>query len=384
MMGRWLAKEPVDFEVIDTEFDWLEPYFATDASKVAALLVLADMVPFRKRENAHTRRMWNLYLSGFAELVGKSLVKLADSQIEIASFRDGEVLPHFQAHANEDAIFICYAPGYTGKREEYRACDDIVNWADPDCDPFNEAHADEVLEFIKQGRRYLWFDTRELPGLQPVALEKAGKDKQWDAGGSFKYLYSNLTSRKAVHMGVRLPRPQTALPLAQPEDVIDPTAEIVFQALNPNDLMPLKSLYLGKAVRQKVGKWPFAVYIGGTVFGFIEFDMPMFARPGQVYLNSDFPVSGTRYKRLSKLMAMLAVSGDSRRLMERTFEKRMRSIYTTAFTDRPSSMKYRGVMTLTKRGQTDDGRKFLNYRADFNELSWADTLQVWWRVHGQK
>jgi hypothetical protein len=60
----------------------------------------------------------------------------------------------------------------------------------------------------------------------------------------------------------------------------------------------------------------------------------------------------------------------------------MRKFTTTAFTDRAVSMKYRGLLDLVKRGQTEAGQKFLNYEGEFNSLSWCETYQKWFASHG--
>jgi hypothetical protein len=44
-------------------------------------------------------------------------------------------------------------------------------------------------------------------------------------------------------------------------------------------------------------------------------------------------------------------------------------------------MKYRGVMTLTKRGKTEEGQQFLNYEQGFNTLSWQETWDEWLKKH---
>lgn len=96
MLGRWLAGKPVEFEIIDPEFEWLAEYMDTDARRVAALAVLLNMMPFRKRDNPHAVRLWNNYRADFGNLVGNMIAGMADlSASLLTSFTDGEVLPHF-------------------------------------------------------------------------------------------------------------------------------------------------------------------------------------------------------------------------------------------------------------------------------------------------
>ena len=100
-----------------------------------------------------------------------------------------------------------------------------------------------------------------------------------------------------------------------------------------------------------------------------------------MYMMADFPIPHTQYKRLSKLMIMLAVSGETRRVLERLREYRLTNVVTTAFTARPVSMKYRGVFDLVKRGEKN-GQPFIQYRAAYNTLSWRETMTEWLTKHG--
>ncbi|MFX8106652.1 hypothetical protein ABTK92_20370, partial [Acinetobacter baumannii] len=66
-----------------------------------------------------------------------------------------------------------------------------------------------------------------------------------------------------------------------------------------------------------------------------------------LYLLSDFAIA--REKRLAKLIAMLATGRESTERYDRRRVRRTKVIVTTAFTDRPISMKYRGIFELLSR-----------------------------------
>ena len=54
-------------------------------------------------------------------------------------------------------------------------------------------------------------------------------------------------------------------------------------------------------------------------------------------------------------------------------------IWTTAFTDKPVSMKYRGPMKLLKRGEG-----FLNYGAPWTDLPEVEIYPRWWKTQGSR
>jgi hypothetical protein len=309
----------------------------------------------------------------FPQLYEKTLARIAQTNVHLDGYYAGDVAEHFRQHDEPGAVFMCYAPTYSGGYERmYKRLDEIMAWDEPTYAMLDEAARDQLLGWM-QARRYVWYDDRLIPGLRPVMIQKAGRQRT-------VYIYSNLATRP-VYVADKIPAGLPKLPLATGRSVIQPDARITLQPLKTSDLARYKNAFLGKNILFGAGNWAYAVTIDGTVYGFLEFSKGKF-QADEIYINSDFAIPGTRYERISKLMPMLAVSGETRRMLERINVLRLRSVMTTAFTARPVSMKYRGVLELVKRGQDKDGKKFLNYQQTFNALSWQETLQVWLTKHG--
>ncbi|MEV0318163.1 hypothetical protein [Streptomyces sp. NPDC050659] len=76
--------------------------------------------------------------------------------------------------------------------------------------------------------------------------------------------------------------------------------------------------------------------------------------PDGAYLLSDFAVAPTDYPRMSKLIVLAATSAETQLLCQRAFSRRIRAASTTAFSNNPVSMKYRGLLRLTKRGPPNE------------------------------
>jgi hypothetical protein len=83
---------------------------------------------------------------------------------------------------------------------------------------------------------------------------------------------------------------------------------------------------------------------------------------------------------------MLALTRAMRRRLERTNLLRTCGVLTTARTEKPVSMKYRGPMKLLKRGEKD-GEKYLNYIALWPQSGQTATEQEayreWWKRFGK-
>ncbi|GAA2351117.1 hypothetical protein SVIO_040200 [Streptomyces violaceusniger] len=108
--------------------------------------------------------------------------------------------------------------------------------------------------------------------------------------------------------------------------------------------------------------------------------------PDEAYLLSDFAVAPTDYPRLSKLIVLAATSTEAQLLCQRAFSRRIRAVSTTAFSNNPVSMKYRGLLRLTKRGPSnEEGWQYqLQYQGVMGEHSLAEALEKWAKRWGAR
>jgi len=232
-----------------------------------------------------------------------------------------------------------------------------------------------LLKWLR-GRRFLWYDDNKLDDMQPVLEQHSG-------GKHTVWLYSNVIQRPALFAGMEA-KPLPRWPVATRDNLeLTPETEIWLKRIKTSDLMRFKEAYLGKNITPASGMWAFAVMADALIIGFLEFSYSAMTARDQVYMMADFCVPGTQYQRLSRLIVQLAVSGQTGKLLRRLKEFPVVAVRTTAFTERAVSMKYRGVMQLEKRGEKD-GKKFLNYVANFNSLSWKETYLQWLTSHGSK
>ena len=95
-----------------------------------------------------------------------------------------------------------------------------------------------------------------------------------------------------------------------------------------------------------------------------------------LYVLSDFSIS--RERKLSKLVAMLTCCGEIIQPISHRDVCRYVKVATTAFTDKPMSMKYRGVF---EKAKTADGH--IQYEAQVRPTTIAKTFREWWVKHGR-
>ena len=356
---------------------WLRNVWEPGAPAVAVLHVLLDMMAYVKQNNPHNKRMWDGYAHQFAELVRATEERVTALPQGMTSFTFGDVFDHFKAHDVPGAVFVCYAPTYKGGYEKmYAALNGFFEWTPPTYELLDEAGRDALLAWCREGR------TLRLV-RRPQAAKAGLRCSLQERGGMHTvYLYSNLLDRTG-YFGPYTKRHSLPLPLANEQTVLSPSARIELLPIKCSDLADYKDQFLAKGIDHSLGMWAFAVCVGDAVVGFLEFTRSKFGL-NEVYVNSDFAVPGTQYARLSKLMVMLLVSKDVRAFLERRLLQRVHGVVTTAFTERPVSMKYRGVLELVKRGVKPDGKKYLNYAADFGDKSAEEVYTEWLNKYGSK
>lgn len=154
--------------------------------------------------------------------------------------------------------------------------------------------------------------------------------------------------------------------------------------LKPEEFAELRAFYLNARI-MPASSDGYAVVVDGKIVGAFAFQFSIQHDTGDaVYMLSDFAVAPTSYRRLSKLVLMAALSTEAKRIAERMGRRRIRYVITSAFSNKPVSMKYRGLFALTGRRVLDEDEQKLNghsfllsYRALAGQWALQDVLALW-------
>lgn len=142
----------------------------------------------------------------------------------------------------------------------------------------------------------------------------------------------------------------------------------------------LRSIYLAKGIDFKNGMANFLVLIDGMVAGGIIYSQSRYGdRNREVYLLSDFSLS--RERRLAKLIAMIATSRGIVQMLNKRWLVRFDTVFTSVFTSKPVSMKYRGIFKLHNRNEKAG---CLNYKSDVRQNTPQEIYRIWWDKYGRK
>jgi hypothetical protein len=141
-----------------------------------------------------------------------------------------------------------------------------------------------------------------------------------------------------------------------------------------------KNLFLKKGIDYTTGMSPLMVFLDGYLFGFLLFDQIRYGMDQDratrgIYMLSDFVIASPIAK-ISKLLLLSTKTKELQALLRDKFVQPVDFILTTAFTDKPVSMKYRGVYDLTKRG---DG--FLQYTTPCGAITTEEAVKLWIRKY---
>ena len=390
-LGAYFAGE--DFPVsLKPEYaeEWgvLADYLQDAESVAATILVLSQIAVGLNKDNAYYRRVKGGVRRQWPALHARTVARLRALDLRLAGFWRGGVLEMMDS-VPEEAGVIAYPPFFSGDYENmYANLDRMFDWPAPAYRELNAALVDELIDRIIDRSEWMVGVNRRLPALEAHLRGIA----QTVNRGVPIYIYASGGKAR-----VALPRQEVA-PVLAPRLAGEIGDHLAIAELTGPQFSALRSQYMNEHIVPGQPSFACAVLVDGQVAGAFAYS----TAPSQshwegrialpyAYLLSDFPVRPTRYRHLAKLVLYAALSKEARLLCERYGRKRMRSAVTTAYTDHPVSMKYRGLFDLlTRKEQAPDGsagnsgkRYQLNYGAPLGEWTLAEGLALWKKKYGK-
>lgn len=336
-------------------------------------------------------------------------IREATERLRLASFTPEDVSTWIDRVPN-DAAVILYPPFFKGDfTSQFARLERMFTWAAPSYEELDGPRMDALVEKVATRRHWMVGRHERIPSLAGHLRAQA----QTNNRGVPIYVYASGGGARVV-----APRQRTTpvrIPRLSAGDVLGEV--MTLRQLTGGEFSALRSLYMnrhispgqqsyavgvlidvaeksGTSVTKLIGVY--ALTLGGTMAGFASWQARLPQAHG--YLLSDFPVSGSDYPRLAKLVLYAAVSREAQLLMERFGNRRYCSLVTTAFSDRPVSMKYRGVYQLLSRkerephggtatfsAQAHDQQRYqLNYGSVIPRWTLAEGLAEWKKRHGAR
>ena len=382
-IGNYLAQQPFRIALKDdfkTDLAWLAPYLSTQASALATLQLCSQFFQGLKadgswKDNAYYTRILAGYREQWSNLHEHTVSKIEMLPFTMEGFFSGDAAVYVR-EVPDDHGFISYPPFWAGGYEDMWAKLDLVfDWDAPTYQIMGEEEIAQYIKDITQRKSWAF-------GV-PVILDEyrsylSGLALTTNRGVPI-YIYASHGPRHVV-----LPRQKLEpllVPRLLPGFVIGDSIRLA--PLTSGQFAAVRSQYMNPNIPPASADAAFGVIVDEVLIGVFAYSdsSQSFAKDAQtMYLLTDFPVAPTDYPKLSKLVLHAALSTEAQRLAERVAHRRIRKMFTTAFSNKPVSMKYRGLFKVYSRKDLpeDDPYNYaINYVADAGQWSLAEGLTRW-------
>lgn len=379
--------EPEAFTFIN-DLAFLEDAIEEPIDRVAAMAVALKMCHFRGN-NPHVWAHKKAYREQARHYVVKAKEKVEPylRSLNVHSFFCGDFRAHAEKAIADRKHVFAWPPLFKGDYERfYRTIHDNTKWeVAPEYEPFNPPDLPVWIKRLKDtDTPHCVCSDHDLTehGIPPVAKFWAGRSK-------VIYLYSHDDSRSSLRHRATTSLPFKYTPIDPAK--INKNSVVRVVPVDSKHMNFVKDKYQLPGLVHTEGFMRFLVFVddmlaGGFVYALMSVtsasNNPEIGRDKTIYLLSDF--STTRSMKVSKLIAMMATGQESTRLLDRKVFQRTKTLITTAFSDKPVSMKYRSIFKLQSRSQGKDGsgKMALNYWSHVRDMTNQQIFQDWWKRYG--
>lgn len=370
-LGKHLAGEEVSVIVKDPEWDWLGDYLLPGIDTIATLLLCGEMFKYSGREELFHRRMVKAFIKDWKRMwaATREKVKAATDGVRLTSFFAGDVL-EFCEKAPQDSVFISFPPTYeNGYERLYRKLDSTFEWEPPSYSVFTEERYIQLFETMRTKEEWVTLRDHPVPELEVYLRGRV----QTTPRAKPVYVYAGGGAARVVvpHQKVE------PLPVKRLEGEMK--GDLRLMRITAPQMNGLRSKYLSPKIAPATAAQNFAVLVGEEVIGAFSFTSPtLLGGFCDTYMMTDLAISPTIYRKLSKLVLAASLSKEAKALCEMQQNGRVRTVGTTAFTERASSQKYRGL--YEKYSQKEGS---INFIANAGRWTLKEGFEWWQRHHSQ-
>lgn len=368
------SRKPRPLGIKDDEYAWLGDYIAPGPDAIATVLICTTMLNGYKRTNAYWQRMNRAYRDQFPRLHAATSEKVARAldSFTVASYSAEDVV-EFLRRIPADGAVISFPPTYKGGYERlYKSIDAVFAWQPPTYEMFSDERLDLMLDLIV--RRPYWLVARDKPidRLEPyyMGFLKSSMREQHPF-----WVYGTPAPHKRLVMPT-IDVEQLRWPRWTDEHEITSDSKLRIAPITVGQLNLIRSEYMNPAIAPATPSLRWAVLVDDLVIGIIGISASTMGQFNgewcDAYLMADLALPSNRYPRLSKLVLAAAVTREIRLHAERLIKGRVRTIGTTAFTEKAVSMKYRGLFEVYSRKKAA-----INYVGTAGRWT-LDGALAWW------
>lgn len=334
---------PPKLSVRTEGFGWLYEYMGDALATAATMVVLLELAPFGKTRTAYHKRMADQIVRGFARYHQQACEKLGRRKevLRIDQYQACDVKEFVERKGRED-VFLSFMPTYSGGYERlYKFLDELFEWLDrPHYELMTAERKTQLLARMAEQGSYVHVDDVRRENMRLVAVVQGGHSRP-------VFIHSDLPAvQTQVYHRAKHDHAAPRIPVLVPEQEIQ-SDELSFVMLNSPEFAWFRDQFLNKGITPADPQWRFGVCLGGVLLGVLGWSRGYDG--ASYYLMCDVPARSERYRRLSKLLCLVANTKEMRRVLRQQTGRFWITFQTTAFTHRPVSMKYRGILKLVGR-----------------------------------
>lgn len=375
-VGMYLADREVPFTLKDTyadELSWLAPYLETPVDTLATVMLGTRFLQWVGKEGRFYERMLRAHRHQWADVHGKTVAKIEAENMRVDSYHAMDVREWLRTVVPAGDVVAMFPPFFAGDYEsQFAMIDQFFDWPEPTYPELDEDGKDELVELVKD--RPNWLIGLHIPRNE-LRDNLRGKVQTSNRGVPI-HVYSSGEARRIVRPRQEVER--IPMPKIKPADVIAADGVMKIHPLTGPQFSMIRSQFMAKSIKPGSPLLACGVSVDNRLIGAFAFLPPKFD-PDEVYLMSDFPVSWSQYKHLAKLIVVAAMSVEAKQLVQRPLTQLVSNIATTAFSNRPVSMKYRSLLQLHSRKPAEDGQHEhqLHYSGPMGEWTLQEGLKMW-------
>lgn len=372
-LGSALSGQPVEMRLSERGRElapWAADSFGDADSAAMAIMLLLDYgTSLAKPERYYSLAILDALARSWPQIHGRALERFQLKRpVRVASYFNGDVR-QFIADLPADTPFISFPPFYKGGYEKlFKTIGELVEWPAPSYQIIDDNAVEVLLASVREKSERWCLGLKEPhPPIHHLLRGMV------ETRGLPMYVYASEGPRRYVAAS-----PTKTLPLGIPElppdHELTANSTIAVQRVALPYFEFLRTRHLAKHIATSAPTAAALVLVDGMVAGAFGISAERFRFNG-AYLLSDFAVS--RGGRLSKLVLYAVLSREGQLLIQQVLNRRIRRLLTTAFSEHPTSMKYRGLFKLVSRKPQSDGRFQLNYEAPTGQWTLEEGYATW-------
>lgn len=366
-----MGEDTTTMECVDARFSEIFDTWEDDRlKKLCEVMYVMRAAKVLPQKNLYQQEMLEVFLQKeqAQKYYDRTREKLRKGALDfkIQSFYYGDFVDFLKAKKGK-GVGLAFPPTYKGGYEKmYEIVDETFQYEHADYNIFDPKTADgEYFEMLRSDKSIIITDRK----YESLSDWLHGKIRLKD-GKHPLYLYTSVSERSFYIEKAETPQKSRYKVLPIDYEFTENT-KITLKLVPTMDVNYFKGFYMATTVNYtNCGDIGLIFFADGKAFGFVSF-LSIRATLLQIDSLTDFVVN-SHTKKLSKLLIMLMLSRDVRMALARERLEYYRFIKTPVYTNKPVSMKYRGVFKLAKR---EEGK--LTYIGEFGNESITEIYKKW-------